>query len=256
MRPDQKMVMCGSCGIQDFEGNTPFSVLQPHQLELYKIRDSNLQNEPNTISYSMMDQSWYHLHPNAQNLPNTSVCSSCKDCIVKKARVPPWSLAAGCDYGQVPEELKSLSTVESMVISQLIFLMAFPHLFTLGKCLPTKGTFSPKYVLHLLLQHDGRFSRDHRLLFRLFNQLQRHRSIAGINSRIKAKNSEREALRAILNDENFSSPGEFSSLTERIDRDPAFRSMLVSMLRFVDAAGSAVPYSLLRQKPIYRDFPE
>ncbi|MEZ0208826.1 MAG: DUF6570 domain-containing protein, partial [Candidatus Paceibacterota bacterium] len=428
MRADQKMFICGSCGIRDFEGATsfvPFSILQPDQLTLYSVRDPLLCDDPNTIGYVMEDESWYHLHPNIDT-GTLMICSSCKDYVVKKEAVPPWSLAGGCDYGQIPEELRSLSTVESMVISQVIpfgtliklsadggcrlkghiisfqhqtsselcrlpnvscladrlivqfsgtrnqllllrdevqkllsirpavvfgwlrflkhhnlyyqhidihedidleavqkdllariiisdddeiaeidriacgtleedndpavghiesifltnpqdlqqqstlsesiskhfislramntpicefsqndqlFLMAFPHLFILGKCLPSKGSFSPKYVRHLLLQHDGRFSQDHRLLFLLFNQLQRHRSIAGIHSRIKAKISEREHLQSILNDEDFFSAGEFGSFTERIERDPAFRSNLVSLLRFVEAAGNSVPYS-------------
>src|SRR3989338_2621292 len=122
MRADQKMFICGSCGIRDFEGATsfvPFAILQPDQLTLYRVRDPLLCDDSNTIVYVMEDESWYHLHPNIDT-DTLMICSSCKDYVVKKEAVPPWSLAGGCDYGQIPDELRSLSTVESMVISQVI----------------------------------------------------------------------------------------------------------------------------------------
>jgi ATP-dependent DNA helicase PIF1 len=149
---------------------------------------------------------------------------------------------------QISKRFTSLAPVRSddpvseFERNDAIFILAFPHLFLLGRCLKHTGKFSQSYVTHLLLQRDNRFAQDHRFLFLCFNQLQRHLSISAIKQRIKAKPSERLKIEGILNDEKLFGTGMTAEMMkEKMMNDPSYAAKMHSLLQFIDASAANIP---------------
>ena len=130
-----------------------------------------------------------------------------------------------------------------------LLCLAFPYLFMLGRCYPHAGSLKQRYVNHLLFQHDQRFSQDNRLLFLLFNQLQRHKSCHGISARIRGNPSEIASIEEILSTE----PDLFRGVPpidvqSKLENDCEFRAKVMKLLRFVEIGGAKVPYSPAESK--------
>ena len=62
---------------------------------------------------------------------------------------------------------------------------AFPDLFPLGYSCNKKGPLAKQQIKHLLYQFTGNFAACPCLHFYLLNQMQRHRNILGIHSKLK-----------------------------------------------------------------------
>ena len=130
-----------------------------------------------------------------------------------------------------------------------LLCLAFPYLFTLGRCYPYAGSLKQKYVQHLLLQYDQRFSQDHRLLFLLFNQLQRHKSSYGIHARIRSNPADIASIEEMLDKEpNLFRGQPPENVMAEFESDPEFRGRVMRLLRFVEIGGSKVPYSPAESK--------
>ena len=84
--------------------------------------------------------------------------------------------------------------------NDVLFLSSYVSLFLLGLKIPSTGSLHPKFVRHLLLQHDQRFSHSHEFLLLAFNQYQRHKQISMATAKVKSGNPHFANLEETLND--------------------------------------------------------
>ena len=124
-----------------------------------------------------------------------------------------------------------------------LFLSAFPYLFLLGRGLPSQGSIPTTLIIHLLRQNDGRFATDHRFLFLLFNQLQRHQAIRAVTSRLKVQDDHRLEVESIINDTAFQT--QLASIQNNIElqKNSWFLAKVHKLLRFVEFSSARVPYT-------------
>ena len=84
-----------------------------------------------------------------------------------------------------------------------LLFASFPFLFLLGRGLKTSGSLSTSTTRHILLQFTGLFSWCFRLIFLLFDQLQRHAASRIVASRVKSDPAAFAAFASWINDPDF-----------------------------------------------------
>lgn len=80
----------------------------------------------------------------------------------------------------------SSDPINEFEANDLLLYKAFADYFTLGRGLLQTGSVPKKAVRHMMFQFTGRFSSCSRLVFCLFNQLQRHAVSRSVAARVKS----------------------------------------------------------------------
>jgi hypothetical protein len=128
--------------------------------------------------------------------------------------------------------------------NNLIIVGSFFDLFPLGRQLPSQGTMPAKFVRHLLLQYDQRFSLDQQLLCLLFNQRQRQAANSVVRARVSSNPKLISELSNIINDENFE---------QRLQRgivepgSSAAQQLLRELMPAIRLAGKKIPYGRIER---------
>ena len=126
--------------------------------------------------------------------------------------------------------------------NDLIIYGTCPHLFLLGKGLRGKKGSLNQNVTELLMRFfDSRFERDHRLIFLLFNQLQRHEATRGV-SQLGVKNCSKSIKDVI---EYVTSATFQAELTEAVVKPDGKASKRIQKILgpHLRVAGGHIPYS-------------
>ena len=117
-----------------------------------------------------------------------------------------------------------------------------PHLFLLGKGLQgRKGSVNRNFSSLLMKFYDSRFQRDHRLIFLLFNQLQRHEATRAV-AKLGVKNCSKSITEVI---EYVTSPSFKSDLKEAVEKPDgkASKKILKVLGPHIRVAGGQIPFS-------------
>ena len=115
-----------------------------------------------------------------------------------------------------------------------------PYLFVLGRGLRTKGGLSPSMTRHILMQADGRFGRDTRLILTLMSQARRHATCRESVAQVRSDPASAARFMDILSAPNFDAELENARKNPRTRRARKFLKRLMSLVR---VAGARVPYS-------------
>jgi hypothetical protein len=83
---------------------------------------------------------------------------------------------------QIPISIEPFNEFEA---NDALLYACFPHLFLLGKGLLQKGSVPTKAVRHMMFQFSGRCAASLRLVFCLFNQMQRHAVSIAVSAKVK-----------------------------------------------------------------------
>ena len=83
---------------------------------------------------------------------------------------------------QVPISTEPFNEFEA---NDELLYACFPHLFLLGKGLLQKGSVPTKAIRHMMFQFPGLIAANLRLIFCLFNQLQRHAVSRSVAAKVK-----------------------------------------------------------------------
>ena len=121
--PEWNVGLCGACGIKDFG---KFDILTTSDLDKLRV---DPQSECSTFHNIITDHHGqrFHLHSGSSG-PIFLACASCLHAIRTKNEVPPLSLAAGFDFGNV-SSLPALSEIEILLISRVIL---FSYIYTIS----------------------------------------------------------------------------------------------------------------------------
>lgn len=128
--------------------------------------------------------------------------------------------------------------------NNLLFYTSFPFLFMLGNGLKKKGTLSTETIRHLMLQFTARFSNCERLIFLLFDQLQRHSAARVVASRVKCNQSSFDAFAKWVSDPTFSIE------LQEAAKNPAAESslkLLQKLNKHIKSTTSMVPYTVAQR---------
>jgi hypothetical protein len=87
--------------------------------------------------------------------------------------------------------------------NDMLFYASFPFLFLFGRGLERSGSISEKRVRHMMFQCTGRFATCERLIFLIFDQLQRHAATRVLSSRVKCNPVSFDTFAKWMNDPNF-----------------------------------------------------
>lgn len=117
---------------------------------------------------------------------------------------------------------------------------SFPFLFIFGRGLSSSGSLSVKVTRHLMLQFRGQFSECHRLIFLLFDQLQRHAATRVVASRVKVNPTTFEKFMELVNEPDFE-----QQLREAAKNPtaPSSTTLLKKMGPNIQSCTSRIPYS-------------
>ena len=122
---------------------------------------------------------------------------------------------------------------------------AFPFLFLLGRGLLQTGSVPTSSVRHMFFQFHGRFSACQRLIFSLFDQLQRHAVNRSVAARIKTSpDSFAQFANWVTDPEFLPRLSEASSNPER----PESVSLLKQLLPHISVTGAKAPYTAAQRK--------
>src|SRR3989338_8730385 len=121
--PEWNIGLCGACGIKDFG---KFDVLSTSELDKLRVDPQSNSSTFHNIVADHLGQR-FHLHSGSSG-PILHACASCLQTIRTKNEVPPLSLAAGFDFGNV-HSLPALSEIEILLISRAIL---FSYIYTIS----------------------------------------------------------------------------------------------------------------------------
>lgn len=87
--------------------------------------------------------------------------------------------------------------------NDVLLYSSFPFLFLFGKGIYRCGTVDLKAARHMLLQFSSSFASCHRLIFLLFDQLQRHAATRVVASRVKCNPKSFDSFVEMVNEPTF-----------------------------------------------------
>ena len=117
---------------------------------------------------------------------------------------------------------------------------AFPHVFFLGKGVPTSGSVRKSTLQAWLDHHSMRFEHEPQLLFLLFNQMQRHHVCRDVSATVKACPKHVQAFNSMVAEPDF---------LQRLQRAlvepdaPEARKLVSEIEKLVRMSGRDVPFS-------------
>ena len=128
-----------------------------------------------------------------------------------------------------------------------LLLGSFPHLFLLGQGVKSKGPLSAKAIRHLLLQYDGRFAKDEKLLFLLFNTMQLAATSSSVGLRVKSDSATLSSFQRLVSDPDF-----LEKLACAISSPEAAESKRLSaqIIRTIHLTGPKIPYSRVEREDV------
>lgn len=89
------------------------------------------------------------------------------------------------DDKNIKQSKRRLECLNEFTSNEKIISSSFFHIFLLGKCFGITGSLSPKERKQILLQYTGHAASHHSFLFFVFDQMQRHSNITGINAVVR-----------------------------------------------------------------------
>lgn len=89
------------------------------------------------------------------------------------------------DDNKIKQSKRRLECLNEFTNNERIIASSFFHIFLLGKCFGINGSLSPKERKQVLLQYTGHAASNHSFLFFIFDQMQRHSNITGINAVVR-----------------------------------------------------------------------
>jgi hypothetical protein len=122
---------------------------------------------------------------------------------------------------------------------------AFPWLFPLGIGIPATGTLPPTLTRHFLSHYNDAFGRDHKLIFLLFNQMQRHAAIIRTKAALYSDKKNVRDLITTLNSPTFD-----RDLADAIE-DPTSthgKKFTRKMLSYMRMTGTSVKFGDMERK--------
>ena len=125
---------------------------------------------------------------------------------------------------------------------------SFPYLFMTGRGLGQSKSGLPETLRrHLLQQFTCAFAHDHRLIFALLDQLQRHKTAQVMAAKVKNDAVSFKAFAAAVADPEFR-----ASLAAALKdpTGPSATKVIRSVMKYVTVAGADVPFSPLQRKKI------
>ena len=125
--------------------------------------------------------------------------------------------------------------------NDMLLYACFPHLFLLGKGLLQKGSVPTKAIRHMMFQFHGRFASNLRLIFCLFNQLQRHAVCRAVAAKVKTNPASFTEFAKWVADPTF------VEQLRRAQKNPTSRDAkeLVKLIRpHISIYDSQIPYSI------------
>lgn len=124
--------------------------------------------------------------------------------------------------------------------NDVLFYSAFPHLFPLGRGIPSTGTVPEVNVKHMLNQFSNQFVKSSQLIFLLFNQKQRHQVAQSVKARVMSNPESFERFSTTIADDDFQ-----ARLTRAAENPagPEARQVLRETLPFMKLCGGKVAYS-------------
>jgi len=96
---------------------------------------------------------------------------------------------------------------------------------------------------HLMMYYDNRFSADHRLIFLLYNQLQRHRVSRRVATKCIADNKVFSEFEDIVMDDNFYKTLLMASTCGNSPQDKQFKIVIDKLGKILNIFGGDVPFS-------------
>lgn len=141
--------------------------------------------------------------------------------------------------------LPGCTPVNEYTENDLLLNGSYPTLFFLGAKLPMSGSVPKSLQQRILRQYDQRFSRNHQLLFLLFNQLQRHAVSRTVAARVKSDPKSVLAFHEMVAQPDFD-----LALTEalRQPKSAEAEKLIHRVLPMLHIAGRAVPFGGFERK--------
>lgn len=172
-----------------------------------------------------------------QRLKPTTVKSECS------ASKPSTTASSSSDPpSRVACRFDESNLINEFTDNDLIIYGTCPHLFLLGKGLQgRKGSINQNLTNLLMRFFDSRFERDHRLIFLLFNQLQRHEAARAV-SQLGVKNCSKSIKDVI---DYVTSTTFQAELTEAVAKPDGKASKKIQRILgpHLRVAGGHIPYS-------------
>ena len=108
-----------------------------------------------------------------------------------------------CSRGTTLNTSRENDPFNEFTANDRLLYSSCPFLFIFGRGLASSGSLSEKVTRHLMLQFRGQFSGCHRLIFLLFDQLQRHAATRVVASRVKVNPTTFEKFMDLINEPDF-----------------------------------------------------
>lgn len=123
--------------------------------------------------------------------------------------------------------------------NQIIMYGAFPHLFPFGRGYGSTSLLNSHQTKHLLKQYSNRFSQDSRLLFTLFDQLQRHTTAQTVSMRVKNNPGSFDKFSELIQSTEFKS--KVASAVKDPNTSDA-KKIVNAIIPYINLIGGKVPY--------------
>ena len=98
---------------------------------------------------------------------------------------------------------RRLECLNEFTSNEKIIASSFPHIFMLGEAYKRDGSLLPTHHRHLMLQYTGTAGRSHEIIFFLFNQVQRHGNVTGVNSVVRSHRECFDEFTALVSNKKF-----------------------------------------------------
>lgn len=184
--------------------------------------------------------------PHTGNLASTSCATnpddynSFDDCMDEEVATP--LLSSQQPFIAVPKETDPYNEFE---VNDALLYGSFPHLFLFGSGLLQSGSVPTKAVRHLMFQFHNRFASCLRLIFLLFDQLQRHETARSVAARVKGNPKSISEFAHWVADPTF-----IEELRDALSRpnDPSTLVLIKKIMPHVAVCSATVPYTSAQRK--------
>lgn len=129
--------------------------------------------------------------------------------------------------------------------NNILILTAFPCLFMLGRGIKNKTKLSTTVIRHMMFQFNNRIADCHRLIFILFDQLQKHAVARIMSARVKNDPTSMKTLGSLIKDPHFLSRLRHASTHPNTEYA---RKILKQFSSHITLASSKVPFSKQARK--------
>jgi hypothetical protein len=136
--------------------------------------------------------------------------------------------------------------------NDLLLTQAFPWLYLFGKGVPKSSTMPRPYTKAVLNHYNRSFSKDHKFIFLLFDQMRRHIAAQAAKARLYSQNQNITQFVEFVNEPGFANDLDFAVKTPE---SKEAKKILAKLLPNIKMAGGNVPFGPLeRQQSKYNLF--